>query len=104
MLRILTTNENKGHKITLGSLTHTGLCQALLLVETNKFLVERKLAGFSFSPSLPPPLFFFCHSPRFCTLLTYEMNGTGYMDIDARKQKFTVLKKMTLMLVTMNDC
>ena len=58
-------------------------------METNKFLVERKLAGFSVSPYL----LIFYHSQRFCSLLTNEMNGTGYMDIDARKQKFTVLKK-----------
>ena len=55
-------------------------------METNKFLVERKLAGFSVSPYL----LIFYHSQRFCSLLTNEMNGTGYMDIDPRKQQFSV--------------
>ena len=49
-------------KIPLGSLTHTRLCQALLLMDTNKFLVERKLAGFSFSPY---PLFYSITRPAF---------------------------------------
>ena len=62
-------------------------------METNKFLVERKLAGFSFSPSPSP--FFFYHSPRFFPLLTNKMKGTGYMDIDARKQQFTALNAVS---------
>ena len=49
-------------KIPLGFLTHTRLCQALLLMDTNKFLVERKLAGFSFSPY---PLFYSITRPAF---------------------------------------